>query len=139
MDDRPRQEGEISEEFRKLGSNLKDALDAAWNSPDRQRLEQEIKTGLRQAAEALADLAEGAGERETGKKLRTEVEALGDRVKSGELETKIRKDLLDGLQKLNAELERARSRRSGEGSQTKEGGPTGAPYLCRRPHPAGRP
>ena len=108
MDDRPRQEGEISEEFRKLGSNLKDALQAAWNSPDRQRLEQEIKTGLRQAAEALADLAEEAVESETGKKLRTEVEALGDRVKSGELETKIRKDVLDALQKLNSELERAR-------------------------------
>jgi hypothetical protein len=108
MDDTPRHESELSEEFRKLGSNLKDALEAAWNSPDRQRLEQEIKTGLRQAAEALADLAEEAVESETGKKLRTEVEALGDRVKSGELETKIRKDVLDALQKLNSELERAR-------------------------------
>jgi len=117
----PKHESELSEEFRKLGSNLKDALDAAWNSPGRQRLEQEIKTGLRQAAEALADLAEEAVESETGKKLRTEVEALGDRVKSGELETKIRKDLLDGLQKLNSELERARNRRSGAGptSETK--------------------
>ena len=115
MDDTPRHESELSEEFRKLGSNLKDALEAAWNSPDRQRLEQEIKTGLRQAAEALADLAEEAVESETGKKLRTEVEALGDRVKSGELETKIRKDVLDALQKLNSELERARSRRSGAG------------------------
>jgi len=117
----PKHEGELSEEFRKLGSNLKDALEAAWNSPDRQRLEQEIKTGLRQAAEALADLAEEAVESEAGKKLRTEVEALGDRVKSGELETKIRKDLLDGLQKLNAELERARSRRSGAGPTSETG------------------
>jgi len=120
MDESTKHEGELSEEFRKLGSNLKEALEAAWNSPDRQRLEQEIKTGLRQAAEALAGLAAEAVESETGKKLRTEVEALGDRVKSGELESKIRRDVLDGLQKLNAELERARSRRSGEGSQTKE-------------------
>ena len=119
MDDRPRQEGEISEEFRKLGSNLKDALEAAWNSPDRQRLEQEIKTGLRQAAEALADLAEEAVESETGKKLRTELEALGDRVKSGDLEAKIREDVLAAVRSLNAELERARRRRgdtsAGEG------------------------
>ena len=119
MDDRPRQEGEISEEFRKLGSNLKDALEAAWNSPDRQRLEQEIKTGLRQAVEALADLAEEAVESETGKKLRTELEALGDRVKSGDLEAKIREDVLAAVRSLNAELERARRRRgdtsAGEG------------------------
>src|SRR3990172_5401608 len=108
VDDAPRHESELSEEFRKLGSNLKDALEAAWNSPDRQRLEQELKTGLRQGAEALAGPAGGAGGSETGKKLRTEVEALGDRVKSGELETKIRKDVLDAPQKLNSELERAR-------------------------------
>lgn len=113
MDERSRPESELSEEFRKLGTNLKDALQAAWNSPDRQRLEQEIKTGLHQAAEALAGMAEEAAESETGKKLRSEIEALGDRVKSGEMETKIREDLLAALQKLNAELKRARGGHAG--------------------------
>jgi plasmid stabilization system protein ParE len=116
MDETPRHEGEISEEFRKLGSNLKEALEAAWNSPERQRLEQEIKAGLREAAETLAGLAGEAAESETGKKLRSEIESLGDRVKSGELEAKIREDVLAAVRSLNAELERARGRRGGTGA-----------------------
>lgn len=112
MDEATGHEGELAEEFRKLGSNLKNALQAAWNSPERERLEHEIKSGLRQAADTLADLAEEAVESETGKKMRSELESLGDRVKTGELEVKIREDLLNALQKLNAELERARTRRS---------------------------
>jgi hypothetical protein len=117
MDETTRQEGELAEEFRKLGSNLKEALQSAWNSPDRQRLEQEIKTGLHQAAEALAELAEEAAESEAAKKLRSELEALGERVKSGDLENKIRQDVLAALRSLNAELERALQRGGEESSQ----------------------
>jgi hypothetical protein len=127
MDETSRHESEISAEFRKLGSNLKEALHTAWDSPDRQRLEQEIKTGLREAAEALAGLAGEVVESDTGKKLRSEIESLGDRVKSGELEAKIREDVLAAVRALNAELERARGRRGGQGGSAESGGPASPP------------
>ena len=130
MSKTPSQQGDLSEEFRKLGSNLKEAVHAAWNSPDRQRLEGEIRTGLEHVTEALGDLAKEAAKSEAGQRFRSDLEHLEDRVKSGELEAKIRSDMLSALQNLNEELERARrrwNREQGEHGTNRGGEPNRHP------------
>ncbi len=117
MNDMPETHEDLGEEFRRLGRNLKEALQAAWDSDERQRLEHEIELGLNNAAAALKGAAKEFSETPAGKHLRDEIKDLGKRVRSGEVESKVRQDVVGGLRALNAELERAaetwRSKRAG--------------------------
>jgi HAMP domain-containing protein len=99
--------GDLASEFRRLGQNLKEALQAAWDSEERRRLEKEIEAGLSDAADALRGAAKEFSASPAGQHLREELHDLGQRVRTGELETKVRQDVVGGLRALNAELERA--------------------------------
>ena len=99
--------GDLASEFRRLGKNLKETLQAAWDSEERRRLEKEIEAGLTEAAAALRGAAKDLSASPAGQHLRDELQDLGQRVRTGELETKVRQDVLRGLQAINAELERA--------------------------------
>jgi hypothetical protein len=46
MDETPKPEENLAEEFRKLGKNLVEALSAAWNTEERKKMQQEIEEGL---------------------------------------------------------------------------------------------
>ena len=99
--------GDLASEFRRLGQNLKEALQAAWDSEERRRLEEEIEAGLSGAADALRGGAKEFSPSPAGPHLREELHDLGQRVRTGELETKVGQDVVGGLRALNAELERA--------------------------------
>ena len=118
--------GDLASEFRRLGMNLKEALQAAWDSEERRRLEKEIEAGLSDAAEALRGAAKDFSTSPAGQHLREELQDLGQRVRTGELETKVRQDVLGGLRALNAELERAagtwRSKHTAAGTSESESG-----------------
>jgi hypothetical protein len=117
MNDMPETHEDLGEEFRRLGRNLKEALQAAWDSDERRRLEGEIESGLNNAAAALKGAAKELSETPAGQHLRDEIKDLGQRVRSGEVESRVRQDVVSGLKALNAELERAaetwRSKRAG--------------------------
>jgi HAMP domain-containing protein len=98
---------DLASEFRRLGRNLQEALQAAWDSDERRRLETEIETGLHEAAQALKGAAHTFSDTPAGQQLRQELKDLEQRVRSGELQTKARQDVVSGLRALNAELERA--------------------------------
>jgi HAMP domain-containing protein len=99
--------GDLASEFRRLGKNLKEALLAAWDSEERRRLEKEIEAGLSEAADALRGAAREFSASPSGQHLREELHDLEERVRTGDLETKVRQDVVGGLRALNAELERA--------------------------------
>ena len=99
--------GDLASEFRRLGQNLKEALQAAWDSEERRRLEKEIEAGLSDAADALRGAAKEFSASPAGQHLREELHDFGQRIRTGELETKVRQDVVGGLRALNAELERA--------------------------------
>lgn len=112
--------GDLASEFRRLGKNLTEALQAAWGSEERRRLEKEIVAGLSDAAAALRGAAKEFSASPAGQQLREELQDVGQRVRTGEIETKVRHDVLGGLQAINAELERAagmwRSKRAASGT-----------------------
>jgi adenylosuccinate lyase len=107
MNETPERHEDLGEEFRRLGRNLEEALRAAWDSDERRRLEGEIEAGLNNAAAALKRAARELSESPAGQHLREELKDLGERVRSGEVESKVRQDVIGGLKALNAELERA--------------------------------
>lgn len=100
-------ESEVAQEFRRLGENLQDILRTAWESPERKKLQSEIKVGLAELETSLNKAATEFRESPTGQRLKTEVENLGERVRSGEVEGRLRTDLLSLLRQLNIRLEEA--------------------------------
>lgn len=98
---------DLAAEFLKLGQNLKQAAEAAWVSPEGQRLRGEIKSGLQALEKGLTEAAAELTTGETGQKLKSEVEEFSARVRSGQAEAKLREDLLAALRAVNNHLGQA--------------------------------
>jgi DNA topoisomerase VI subunit B len=102
-DDTPTPENEIVDELRSLGRNLKGVLQTAWESEERRKLQNEIQAGLAELQKTVADFATSP----TGQRLKADVQDLGERVRSRQVESQLRNDLLAALRTINAELEKA--------------------------------
>ena len=113
--DATRKPGEdVAAEFSALGKNLMTLLQSAWESEERIKLQNEIETGLAELGKTLNQAVSEFKESPTGNRLRQEAEGLRERVRSGEVETQIRDDLLSVLRKINLELEKATGPRTQE-------------------------
>lgn len=116
---------DLAGEFRKMGENLQGLLRSAWESEERIKLQSEIESGLRELNASLRQTASEFEQSPSGQKLKTEMNELRERVRAGEVQEDIRQELVAVLQRINAELERARQRRKGEaesgGEATGEG------------------
>lgn len=106
-------DNQVKNEFRTLGENIKNALNAAWQSEERLKAQQDIENGLNQIGIALNDFAAQFSASETGKQVREEFDEFTERLRSGEIEVKARQELLKVLQAVNAELEKAMQNSSG--------------------------
>jgi hypothetical protein len=102
-EDTPTPENELADELRNLGYNLKGILQAAWGSEERRKLQNEIQAGLAELQKTVADFSASP----SGQRLKAEVQDLGERVCSGQVESQLRNDLLAALRTINAELEKA--------------------------------
>jgi hypothetical protein len=100
-------ENDLRDEFRNLGENLKQLFNSAWESEERQKLQQDIEDGMKELGSALDGLAEDVRTSEVGQTIRKEASEFGERVRSGEVEQKVRQEILDALQALNTELQKA--------------------------------
>lgn len=108
-DDTPPPENEVVNELRNLGQNLKGILQAAWESEERRKLQSEIEAGLAEVQKAVGGFAASPA----GQRLKAEVHDLGERVRSGRVESQLRNDLLAALRTINAELEKAAKKGKG--------------------------
>ncbi len=102
----PPPDGDISSEFERLGQNLKAAARTAWESEESRKLQSEIKSGMAALEAGLKQAAQEVRAGETGQRLKAEAEDLGQRVKSGQVESQLRQDLLAALRAINAELQK---------------------------------
>jgi HD-GYP domain-containing protein (c-di-GMP phosphodiesterase class II) len=98
----------FEEEFRRLGDNLKENIEAFWNKPENEEFRQEIKSGLVHLGDTVNNLVQDFNESPEGKRLHAEVEDFEERLKSGQVEAKIREDVLKILGTMNLELEKVR-------------------------------
>lgn len=106
MTENPTPEENLAEEFRSLGKNLVEALRAAWDNPERRRLQQEIESGLAELGSTMKREAESFSGSPSGQQLKSDVEQLGKRIRSGEAHEKVRTELIAALKTANAELQK---------------------------------
>lgn len=97
----------LNQAFSQLGENLKAAVQAAWESEERQRLQRDMAAGLADLERAVSEAAVELTRGPTGERLREDVEGLQARVRRGEIQDRVRDDLLAALHQVNAELEKA--------------------------------
>jgi hypothetical protein len=102
-------ETDLTEELGNLGRNLGGILRAAWDRPERQKLQQEIEGGLTELGSALKKEARAVSESPMSQRIKTEVGDLGSRVRSGQAEARVREELIGALHVLNTELEKVSS------------------------------
>jgi hypothetical protein len=109
--DEPRQpREELEEEFRNLGRNLVETLRRAWESPERQRLQQDLEAGLAEFSATIKEEASKFSQSPHGQQFKSEFEDIKQRVQNGEAEAYARQEILNALRKVNSELERASQR-----------------------------
>jgi hypothetical protein len=106
-------ENNLRDEFRNLGENLTQFFNAAWESDERKKLQQDIRDGMKELGVVLEGFAEDVRTSEVSQNIRKEANEFSERVRSGEVEEKVRQGILDALQALNAELQKAADKFSG--------------------------
>jgi hypothetical protein len=111
---------ELSDEFRKLGENLTENLKAIWEHPETKGHREEIKEGLVQLGDTLSQAVREFSESPTGQRLQAGVDDLGEKVRSGEVESRARQELLQALNTINAELEKVKDRLKETSSQEED-------------------
>lgn len=97
---------QLKSEFEHLGDNLRQLFVSAWESEERKNFQDELERGLTDLGDSLKQTAKDFQESETGQKVKSEAEDLRERIASGEVEQKVREDILSVLHKVNAELEK---------------------------------
>ena len=120
MDDKPSSEESLADEITNLGQNLIKTLHAAWESPERKKLQQEIETGLSELAQTLQQEADTFAESPTGQRMKSDLDELRQKVRNSEAEAKIRSELLQAFKVVNTELQKVASRLSTEDSTQSE-------------------
>ena len=95
--------GDVLEELRELGRNLGALLQSAWDSEERKKVQQEIETGLKDVSKSLQDLANSP----TGQTIKADLNELNERLRTGEVEAKVRAEVLSALRLANEGLKKA--------------------------------
>lgn len=114
MSENPENENPIAEEFRNLGINLMNTMRAAWESPERKKLQGEIEEGLTALAATIKMEANTFTESPTGQRLKNDLDEWAQRVRSGEAEGKAREEIIRALKLINTELEKVTNRWPGQ-------------------------
>ena len=96
--------GEILDELRELGENLRSLLRSAWESDERKKMQQEIEIGLSDLHVNLSQAVQEFSESPTGKTLKSDLEDLEERIRTGEVEAKIRAEVVSALHAANEGL-----------------------------------
>ena len=103
---KPKEES-ISEQLNDLGKNLRDALQAAWTSDERRKLQQDIETGMASLGASLSQAAKDFSSTSTGQTIKEDVKDLQERWRNGEVGSKVHSEVVEALRKVNDELQKA--------------------------------
>lgn len=97
----------IGDQLNELGKNLRQALQTAWESEERRKLQKEIEDGLANLGASLSQAAKDFSSSPAGQSLKEDVEDLKERWQSGEVGPKVRSEVAEALRKVNEELQKA--------------------------------
>jgi len=97
----------ISDQLNELGKNLREALQSAWESEERRKLQKEIEDGLANLGASLSQAARDFSNSPTGQNLKEDVKDMQERWRTGEMHSKVHSELVEALRKVNTELQKA--------------------------------
>ncbi len=98
------QDDSLSGEFKRLGENLKFTIRTAWQSDERKNVSRSIEDGLSEFTRSLEDVSSEIRTSETSQKIKEDLKDFQTRISTGEVESKLRSELVASLKIINAEL-----------------------------------
>ncbi len=99
-------EENLRQEFETLGRNLVGAMRAAWDSPESRRLREEMVNGLTELGVTLRREADNLSTSQAAQQVKNGVEQVGERLRTTDVPTKVRGELVNALQMVNGELQK---------------------------------
>ena len=98
---------DIAAELNELGKNLQALLRASWESDERKKVQAELQAGLNDLGKALSQAATEFQASPAGQALKADIEDFHQRMRSGEVESKIRNEVLSALRAANEGLKKS--------------------------------
>jgi vacuolar-type H+-ATPase subunit E/Vma4 len=110
MNEKPPEKDNLADALHQLGQSLANTVQAAWDNPEREKIQAELEKGLSDISETLQKEVETIRQSPTGKQLKSDMDEFAEKVRSGETAAQLRQELLKVLQIANNELDKAASR-----------------------------
>ncbi|MCP4425921.1 MAG: hypothetical protein GY803_15620 [Chloroflexi bacterium] len=95
---------DIAGELKDLGRQFADTIQTAWNSEEKQKIETEIREGVKSFVGEVDKAIQEAKESQAAAKVKEEAVEVKTRLETGEFGRKTREGLVQGLQWLSEEL-----------------------------------
>lgn len=95
---------DVIDELKNLGRQFAEALDAAWNSAERQRIESEVREGVHSFVDEVDKVFREAKKSETAEKVKREASGAKEKVESSDIGQKAVGGFAMGLRWLSDEL-----------------------------------
>ncbi len=138
MDQKPDSEDSLRQEFEALGRNLVEAMRSAWESPETKRMREDVITGISDLGATLRREADNLANSNAAQQVRDGLEQAADKVRSPELQTKMRSEILGALKTMNTELQRVIDRMTQPGEEKSEAAEDTPAPAANDPAPAAR-
>jgi hypothetical protein len=97
---------DIAREFAELGKKLGDAINAAWHSEERQKIQGEIKDGLHRFSTEVDAAIKNLRESDVGEKVKTGVKQVREDVEKGKVADDLRRGTVNALRGLSEALDK---------------------------------
>jgi len=95
---------DLAEELREFGKQFADTIRSAWNSAERQRLETEMRDGMRSFADEVDKAIQEIKKSPAADRVKTEAAQVREKVQSSDVGNKARTGVAQGLQVLSEQL-----------------------------------
>jgi len=114
MSEKPDRSENLDESFRRLGKNLRNLAEDAWDSEERRAFTQEIEDSLSEIGAALDNAANKVLEHPETQRLKEEVNEFGERVRSGAFTEDLKREMREAVDEINTRVEGMRADLRGE-------------------------
>lgn len=98
------QNPDVTSELREFGKQFADTIRSAWNSAERQRLETELREGMRSFADEVDKAIQEIKKSPAADRVKTEAGHVREKVQSSDMGHKARSGVAQGLQVLSEQL-----------------------------------
>jgi len=104
--EQPREEYDIAAELAALGKTIGEAVNKAWNSEERHKIEQEVRDGMKRFAGEVETAAKKVRDTDVGHKVNEGVKQVREDIQSGKVADDLRRGTVEALRALRDALDK---------------------------------